>query len=106
MNGGVELSFACGAVRALTPGAALVLGLDSVKNDWEAGDFVSRRQAKVEQLEDGTVRIESLGQNATGVFTNKWEGGWRKVACLKSITTANYLCMPSGRRAPGCTSKA
>ena len=83
MNGGVELSFACGAVRALTPGAALVLRRDSVKNDWEAGGFVSRRQAKVEQLEDGTVRIESLGQNATGVFTNKWEwlekGGVLKV---------------------------
>ena len=70
-------------MRALTPGAALVLGRDSVKNDGEAGDFVSRRQAKVEQLEDGTVRIESIGQNATGVFTNKWEwlekGGVREV---------------------------
>ena len=34
-------------------------------------------------IEDGTVRIESIGQNATGVFTNKWEwlekGGVREV---------------------------
>eukprot|EP00966_Prymnesium_polylepis_P300573 6946374-Prymnesium_polylepis.1 len=28
--------------------------------------------------------------------------GWKKVACLKSIKTAKYLCMPSERKPRAC----
>eukprot|EP00966_Prymnesium_polylepis_P146050 3373402-Prymnesium_polylepis.1 len=67
----IELRFASGEVLPLGPDA-LVLGRPNVQ-DWEAGAWVSKEQVKLSHVEDdSTVRIESIGQNRTGVQTDKW----------------------------------
>ena len=93
----IELRLASGEVLPLGPDA-LVLGRPNVQ-DWGAGAWVSKEQVKLSlsAYDSGSVRIESIGQNRTGVYTVKWR--WLTKGDVCYVTSDTVLSLHAEKHA-------
>ena len=93
----IELRLASGEVLPLGPDA-LVLGRPNVQ-DWGAGAWVSKEQVKLSlsAYDSGSVRIESIGQNRTGVYTDKWR--WLTKGDVCYVTSDTVLSLHAEKHA-------
>ena len=93
----IELRLASGEVLPLGPDA-LVLGRPNVQ-DWGAGAWVSKEQVKLSlsAYDSGSVRIESIGQNRNGVYTDKWR--WLTKGDVCYVTSDTVLSLHAEKHA-------